>query len=281
MSIKSARFITRISQYIMVLFSLCFCLQTLAAAQFKIVTLQHRFAEDILPTVQPLLTGDGTISGVQNHLIIRTSAENMAEIEQIIAALDVARQNIKITVRRHANTNISNSNTNISVRKRIGNIDVITSDHARNSKSGAQIQLDNGESNTQSNSDQFMNVADGERAFISIGQSVPFSQAWVTLTRRYLSVQRTTDFIDINTGFSVRPRSIGMQIEVEITPRIAHINHNDIIDFEALTTTIRVNRGEWLNLGSIMQEKDEVSRNILNWQTNGRLQNSALFIRAD
>lgn len=278
---KTAKIIAQISKYTTLLFCLCFCLQTLAAAQFKIITLQHRLAEDILPSVLPLVTADGTISGMQNHLIIRTSSENMAEIEQIIATLDVARQNIKITVRRQANTNISDSNTNISAHKRIGNVEIITGDDPKSSKNGAHIQLDDKQSRTQSSSDQLINVADGAHAFISIGQSVPFTQEWVTLTRRYISVQRTTEFIDITTGFSVRPRSIGKQIEIEITPRVAQLNHNDIIYFEALATTVRLSRGEWLDLGSMMQQKDEVSRAILSWQRNSQSQNNQIFIRID
>ncbi|MEO7343341.1 MAG: hypothetical protein ABIU85_00755, partial [Methylotenera sp.] len=42
-----------------------------AATEFKIITLQHRFAEDILPSIQPLVGSEGTASGIQNQLIIR------------------------------------------------------------------------------------------------------------------------------------------------------------------------------------------------------------------
>lgn len=263
------------------MFFLCLSLHALAAAQFKIVTLQHRFAEDILPIVQPLIDSGGTISGMQNHLIIRTSAENMAEIEQIIHTLDVARESFKITVSRQDYTQNSNSNTNITARKRIGNVEITTGDYPKNRQSGAHIQLNDSQSMTQSSIDQLINVTDGERALISVGQSVPFTQEWVTLTRRYISVQRTTEFIEINTGFSVRSRSIGKQIEVEITPRIAQLNRNDSIDFKELATTIRVNRGEWFDLGRTMQQKDEISRAILGWQKNSQSLNNQLFIRID
>ena len=280
-SVNTASIITQTRKYVSLVFFLCLSLQALAAAQFKIVTLQHRFAEDILPIVQPLVDSGGTISGMQNHLIIRTSAENMAEIEQIIHTLDVARQNFKITVSRQDYTNNSNSNTNITARKRIGNVEITTGDDPKNSQGGAHIQLNDRQTKTQNNIDQFINVTDGERAYISVGQSVPFTQEWVTLTRRYISVQRSTEFIDISTGFSVRSRSIGKQIEVEITPRIAQLNRNASIDFEELATTVRVNRGEWFDLGRTMQQKDEISRAILGWQKNSQSLNNQLFIRID
>ncbi|HNZ57041.1 MAG TPA: secretin N-terminal domain-containing protein, partial [Methylophilaceae bacterium] len=73
---------------------------TMAVTEFKIITLQHRFAEDLLPMIQPLAGEDGVVTGMQNQLIIRAQSERLAEIEQVIASMDVARTNLKITVRR-------------------------------------------------------------------------------------------------------------------------------------------------------------------------------------
>ena len=139
---------------------------------------------------------------------------------------------------------------------------------------------------THSGSNQFINVVDGERAFIRVGQSVPFTQEWVTLMRRYgsatdITVQQITEFVDISTGFSVRPRSIGRQIELEITPRIEQMNRSGDIDFEELTTIVRVNKGEWLDLASMMQQKDDVSRAILSQQTYAQSQNNHISIRVE
>lgn len=248
------------------LFICAFSLQLPAAPEFKIITLQHRLAEDILPSIQPLVTGDGTVSAMQNHLIIRTSAENMAELEQIITTLDVARPNFKITISRLSNQNNTRDSVGVSGRKRFGDIEVSSNNTSRRIKNSARIDIQSNQNTIESSSNQFINVTDGERAFIRVGQSIPFTQEWVTLTHRYISKQRTIEFVDISTGFAVRPRGIGKQIEVEITPRIAQLNNNGFIDFEELTTVILVNRGEWVDLGGIMQQKDDVSRAILSFQ---------------
>lgn len=252
-----------------------------AATDFKIIDLQHRFAEDILPIIQPIVGNDGAVTGMQNHLIIRASPEKMIEIEQIISTLDVERQNLKITV-SHQN-NLQNSDDSIAVdgRKLIGNITIGTRKYPRNAPDGVQLDIENRQSNIRSNGNQFINVMDGERAYIKVGQSVPYTQEWLTLTRRYVSVKKTTEFVDISTGFSVRPRTIGNQIEIEITPRIAQLNQNKYIDFEELSTIIRVNRGEWIDLGSTMQQKDEVSRAILSKNNNEQSQSNALSIRVE
>lgn len=271
------------------LLALCyaiFSLQAIAASEFKIFTLQHRFAADLLPTIQPLVGSEGTATGMQNQLIVRTNSENMAEIEQIIANLDVERQNFKITVRHQSNLQNAQNNLSINSRKKFGDVEISTNNYPKNAPDGIQISAEDNQASVSNNSNQFINVSDGAQAFIRAGQSVPFTQTWLILTRRYMNVQQsnlqqTTEFKEITTGFSVRPRSIGNQVELEITPRIAALNQRGFIDFEELMTVVRVNRGEWFDLGGTMQQKDDVSHAILSRQTSSQSQDNALVIRVE
>lgn len=262
------------------LFAMLFTLNA-TATEFKIIDLQHRFADDILPIIQPLAGSDGAITGMQNHLIIRASPQRMVEIEEVISRLDVARQNLKISVSRQNSQQLESAGVAVSGRKRIGNVEIATNKYPRNSNSDIQLDVKKNQSNTQHTSNQFINVLDGEPAFIRVGQSVPFTQEWLVLTQRYIHIQKITEFVNISTGFAVRPRSIGEQIELEITPRIAQLNQQGYIDFEELSTVVRVKKGEWLNLGGIMQEKDEVSRTILSQQNGAQSANNSLSIRVD
>ena len=263
------------------LFAMLFSVTAMAATEFKIITLQHRFADELLPIIQPLAGEDGVVTGMQNQLIIRTSPENMAEIEQVIASMDVARSNLKITVNRQNNLDSTQHGVDVSGRKRIGNAAISTNRYPRQARDGVQIDIQNNSSTTKQNNQQFINVVDGEFAFIQVGQSVPFTQEWRTFTHRYTHIKRTTEFIEVSTGFAVRPRSIGGQIELDITPRIAQLNQQGFIDFEALRTVVRVNKGEWFDLGGAMQRNDEVSRAILSFKNKAQTQNNVLNIRVD
>lgn len=261
-----------------------FCIlswQALAVAEFKIITLQHRLAEDILSSIKPFMQQDGTVTAMQNHLIIRTSSDNMAEIEKIIASLDVVRQNFKITVSQHSNLETTNNDITLSGQKQFGKLGISNGKHSNKRNAGAQISISDTQTDTQGSSRQFINVADGERAFILVGQSIPFTQEWVTLTQRYVSVQRTTEFVNISTGFSVWARSIGNQIELEVTPSIAQLNQNSVVDFVQLSSIIRIKQGQWLDLSGIMQKNDEVSRTILSYKSSQSTQNTQLQIRVE
>jgi hypothetical protein len=247
--------------------------------ELKIITLQHRFAEDLIPTIEPMIGPGGTISGYQNQLIVRANPQNIAEIEKLVATLDAVQKNLKITVSREASDFTDNRDFSVSGRKRFGDIEVGTR-YPRNQE-GARVDIDQRSSRRLNDSLQHITVMDGREAFIAVGEIVPFTQEWVTLTRRYASIQTTTEFTDVTTGFSVRPRSLGDMIELEITPQVKQLNRNGFIDYESLISVVQINRGEWLDLGGLMQNKDEVSRAILSRQSNRQSTNNQLKVRVE
>jgi len=263
------------------LMALSLTLQGHAANDFKIFTLQYRFAEEVLPTIQAVIGNHGTASAIQNQLIVRTDSKTMAEVEQTLATLDTARENFTISVKRQNNFTGTNRNSTVKGRTRIGNATIQTGNDARNGRDGIQIGIEDNQTNSQQSSQQFIRVTDGAPAYISVGESIPYTSEWLLLTRRYAVRQVSTQFVDIGTGFTVRARSIGSQVELEITPTFSSLQQDGRIEFEQLSSTVRAQRGEWVNLGGIMQDKDEVSRAILTSISGQSTQNSQLFIRVE
>lgn len=250
-----------------------------AETEFKIITLQHRFASDILPTISPMVGMDGIATGIDNQLILRAQPERMREIEAVIEKLDAARVNRRITVSNSMQQNSQSARTEASGSVRAGNVSI--GNGRRTQSNGGRIQVERNASSTRQTGNQFISVLDGERAFISNGQIIPFTQEWINITRRYIQIDRVTDWREVTTGFAVRPRTIGNQVELEITPRIARFNQQGFIDFETLSTIVRVDIGEWLNIGGAMQNNDEISRKILGSQSTLNTQNSGLLIKVD
>ena len=254
------------------------CSSANAQTEFKMITLQHRFAQDLLPIVQPMVGGDGNASAIDNHLLIRAAPERMAAIEQVVATLDVSRKNVHITVSHDDISQSQRNRVGVTGRGRVGNVEVQLPQGARD---GVRLDIDSGSNSASQQGSEFVTVLDGERAFIRVGQSVPFTQQWVQLTQRYPSVQQSTEFRDITTGFAVRPRYIGDQLELEITPRIARLNNAGFIDFEELSTIVRVAPGQWFDLGGNMQSRDEVSRAILSQQQGADGRATRLMIKVN
>lgn len=264
---------------ILVLILCLLSFSAVAETEFKIITLQHRFANDLLPIISPMVGENGTATGIDNQLILRTSPERMREIEATVAKLDAAKANRKITVDTSDSMQTRQERTEASGKVKVGKV-TVGNDRQAPANSG-NVDIARNTRNTQKNSSQFINVLDGERAFIRVGQMVPFTQEWVTITRRYVQIERTSDWQEISTGFAVRPRTVGNQVELEVTPRIARLNQQGFIDFEELTTTLRVTLGDWVDIGATMQQNDEVSRKILGIQNESNRQNSRLSIKVD
>jgi type II secretory pathway component GspD/PulD (secretin) len=258
---------------------LLFSFSASAFAELKIFTLQHHFANDLISTISPLVGSDGAVTGMNNQLIVRATPEQMREIEALVTQLDTERINRKITVRSSQSSNINNQRIEANGKIKMGKI-IVGNDQSRPSNT-VNIDLDNQQNRTSQNTQQFINVLDGERAYIRAGAIVPYTQDWASITRHYVQVVSTTDWQEISTGFAVRPRTIGNQVELEITPRIAKLNTNQFIDFEALSTVIKVNLGEWVDIGGTMQQKDDVSRKILGSTSLNLNKNSTLIIKVD
>jgi hypothetical protein len=254
-------------------------ISSFAQAELKIFTLQHHFASDLIPTIAPLVGQDGAVTGMTNQLIVRATAEQMREIEVLVAQLDTVRVNRKITV---SSNQISNAETQrIEANGKIKKGSVIIGNDRSSSPNTVHIDLEKNQSRTHQNTQQFINVLDGERAFIRVGTIVPYTQDWVMMTQRYVQVANTTSWQEISTGFAVRPRTIGNEVELEITPRIAKLNTNQFIDFEELTTVLRVHLGEWMDIGGAMQNRDDVSRKILGHATMQSGENQILNIKVE
>lgn len=257
---------------------------SLAGTEFKIISLQHRMAQDLLPTIQTLVGNNGAVTGLNNQLIIRTDSERMAEIEQAIAALDTARRNFKITVSHDAANQLEQSHVDAQGNVQIGKVTIGNSRRLSTANS-AQINAESNTANQNQHDIQFISVLEGERAFIRTGQIVPYTQDWIALTYRYTRLQQTIEFRDVTTGFAVILRRVGDEkngtFELKITPRISSLSSVGTIDFEELSTTVQLHSGEWFDIGGTMQNKDEVSRKILSNQNQSTHQSSNLMIRVD
>jgi hypothetical protein len=134
-------------------------LNVYAETEFKIITLQHRFASDLLPIIEPMVGADGTATGMNNELILRANPERMREIEATIEKLDAARANRKITVNRI--NNMQSQRERVEASGNIGAGKVTVNNDRRARPNSGNIDMENSSSNIQQNSSQFLNVIDG------------------------------------------------------------------------------------------------------------------------
>jgi len=73
----------------------------------EVIPLGYRQAEDVIPMLRPLLAPGGTITGMKNQLVVRTTPSNLTELKQVLATVDAAPRRLMISVRQSAGMDVS------------------------------------------------------------------------------------------------------------------------------------------------------------------------------
>jgi type II secretory pathway component GspD/PulD (secretin) len=253
-------------------FAVLLALSPAGADETRIIQLKHRPANEVMPLIRPLLGPDDALSGMDFRLIIRTSDRNLKEVERILAQVDVARLRLRITVEQASAEDRATTSQSVTGEARIGDKARVTLPARPPQKGGLIVQKDglqysaNRRTTTTSNANtQTVMTMDGQRAWIRIGQSVPHVRKILALSRRQLVLIEDIELQDVTTGFDVLPRVHGDRVLVEITPRLSSLRNpaTGLADFQELSTTVETKLGEWLDLGEILGNRDEVHRAIL------------------
>lgn len=228
-----------------------------AHAQYalEILPLQHRTAEQVLPTLRPLVEPGGTLSGQGNQLVVRTSPANLAELRRALQAIDRPARRLQVSVR--FDDSFDSSRRAIGASGRIGaehsNVEV----RARDSTSSAEGRID-----------QRVQVLDGSHATIYIGQSEPVRERRYIQTPGGVVAQEVTVLQDTRMGFELVPRLAGAGVQVDIAGASG-------------STTASGPLGEWFELGAVAMGGRRVDRGIASSSRSATSETRRVWIKVD
>jgi len=237
-------------------------------AELEVIPLRHRNVEDVLPIIRPLLDSDGVASGMNNQLILRTSPHNLDEIRKLLESIDTAPRRLKITVLQNVDSDTARRLTEVSGSVGLGR-DARVSVPGSTDAGGLTVEAGLGADrmrarvlSTRSLEDdkktQQIQVLEGSRALVSVGQSVPVLQRQVVQSPWNTQVIESTQYQNVTSGFYVRPRLSGDRVTLEISAQNDALAPNSgnppTTRVQQVTTTISGRLGEWLVLGDTSQQ---------------------------
>lgn len=236
-----------------------------ALAEVEVIQLHYRSVEEVLPIVRPLLDADGGASGLNGQLILRSSASNIEEIKRVLSSIDAAPRRLKITVMQNVDSETISRLMQLSGhvttgRARIGVADTPKGGLALDARQGddqVRARIDSTRISADDNKTQQIQVLEGNRALVSVGQSVPVPQRQVVRSPWRTEVIETTQYRDVNSGFYVLPRLNGDRVTLEISAQNDALEANDANPTsrtQHVLTTVSGRLGEWLLLGDAMQQ---------------------------
>ena len=234
------------------------------ADEVEVIPLHHRTAEQLIPTLQPLLDQGGALSAAQNKLIVRSSRRNIEEIRRVLVAIDTVPRRLMIYVRQTRAAAIEDNRVGASGR--IGSDNAHAGLNERAGRTGPRVSiLDSRSASDESNISQVQAI-EGSTAYIAVGQSVAVPVTSTTQTGSGSIVQNSsTEYRDITTGFYVVPRLNGDMVSLDISPQRDTPGHygEGSADIQHIGTNVRARLGEWFELGGIRQSSAGEGRGVL------------------
>jgi hypothetical protein len=254
------------SNRLLLLLLLLFCPPLLADYPLEIIELKGRTVEEMVPIIRPLVGPDGSVAGMQNQLIIRTSQENLREIKKLLQRLDHPPRQLMIYVRQGAVSNHSGTGVRADVDTMVGkDTKVVVGRPGPDGRSRLQVRS----ARTKSHLDatQHIRAVEGRPAFIASGTSVPIQERTTTVYNGVVQHQDTTRFRDVTTGFYVTPQLVGDQVVLQISPHMERAGAvQGTYDIQHAYTSIRGRLGEWIDIGGIsrgsFRDRDGILRSV-------------------
>jgi len=240
-------------------------LATSAGAQnsLEIIALRHRTAEQVLPSLQPLLEPGGTLSGQGTQLFVRTSPANLDDLRLALTALDRPARRLQISVRYDQDNDAAGRGFEASGRisNRGSNIDV----RAQDSRSQGNERVD-----------QRVQTVDGFPATILTGASRPVSQRQYIQTPVGVVSQPVTVVQETTSGFQVLPRVVGDRVQIEIVQQRA-----TPASYQRASTAASGRLGEWFELGQVAMGARRDERGIASANQVAGGETRRVWIRVD
>ena len=244
-------------------------LATPARADIEMITLRYRNVDQVLPILQPLVEPGGALTGMQNQLVIRASAANIADLRRVLALLDTMPRRLMITVRQGGEAGSADRGGSVSGVLRPGSSSVQA--HVFDSRSASDERVT-----------QTLQVLEGTAAVIQVGQSRPMTNRIVTRKPDgSVIVTDASGYRDVTTGFSVLPRVSGDRVTLEINPQRDTPGPGGSVNVQRASSVVSGRLGEWFELGGITQSESRSGSGILSGSSSSRSDNRSIWVKVE
>jgi len=263
----------------------------------EVIPLRYRNAAEVIPIIQPMLAREGSVSGFQGQLVVRTTPANLEEIKRILAAVDTAPRQLLITVRQDAGGERSRSQADVSANVGGDHARVVVPPASRDPRGGnvvlgdgddrVRVQVLDSSSAASDRNTQTLRVTEGREAFVRVGQSVPVRERQVQRTvvggRVVGRVIEGTQYREVASGFYVLPRLAGDRVTLDISPQRETLSRQvpGAVNVQSMVTTVSGGLGEWIEIGGMVQDASGQQSVLLGRTTTAARDSRRVLIKVE
>jgi len=261
------------------------------AAELVVIELNGRTAEEVIPLLQPMLAPGGTISGLRDKLIIRTTPSNLAELRAMLDIVDAPPRRLLITVRqgargqeREVDLDVSGSVGGDGARVTLPE----TSPRAAENPGGVSdaepapgnsVKFQARAENSQRNANTFqtLQVLEGSSAYIAIGQSIPIRGSVGSDGRE------TIEYRDVVTGFYATPRVRGNRVTVALATSADSVRDRvtGAAQIQRTDTVVSGTLGEWIDVGSVSENARDQETGIVFYNSSATGDQRRVYLKVE
>ncbi|MBI5462134.1 MAG: hypothetical protein HY941_08135 [Gammaproteobacteria bacterium] len=232
-----------------------FSASVMAGDRIEIIPLKNRSVEEIMPLIRPLLDPNEALSGTGYQLIVRATPTRQEEIRALVAQLDQAAKQLRISVRRAAREEIERERTQANI--------VIGSGGGEVEARGRAIVRSTRDKGGERNNYQ-VTTLEGTPAYINTGEAFPVPTQSGQIVNGQAVVTQGIEYQQLHSGFYALARTHDDNVTVDISPQREVLDSGSgRIQTTSLVTTVRGHLGEWLELGGTSQQRTQQGGGIL------------------
>ena len=254
---------------------------TLAESVVEVISVYNRPASEIQPLLMPLLENTDQIVANGDSLIVKTTPERLQTITNLIRKLDNPLNNLLITIIQSRDTTAAQLNAGIGFEFNVpGRMDGgYNQIEGRVYGQSSKINRTNNNRNTET-----IRTLEGTTAHIKAGNSYPVTNYQIYPGGYgYPGVTQSTQYVEATTGFAVTPRLVGQQVVLDVSPWSDRFNNQGQIQIQVqeAQTSIRVNLGEWVDLGGIDESGQSSGNTPFAYNRQSRQNNLHIMVKVD
>jgi len=237
------------------------------AQEMQVIELRYRLADEVIPTLQPLLEPGGVITGMDGMLFVRASAANVEQIRQAAALLDRKPRQLLISVGQGTVANVQDADVRGAATIGSGDAQVGVN-RPPVGEPGVAVQAGQRTQRANLHNVSSIRALEGTETYIAIGQSVPVSTTQVTPGWGRPNVVQTTEYRSASTGFYATARLSGDRVTLELAPQQQRFSGPDArrtVETAGLTTQVSGRLGEWIGVGGASESGSSTTSGLLVW----------------
>jgi len=262
--------------------------------QLEVIELHTQNADEMIQLLKPMLAPGGTISGVKDKLVIRTTPRNFADLRKILDTVDAPPRRLLITVRQDVLGQSADRELEISGSVGGANARVTVPDNASADGSAGtvtrqadgnrvRIRVDSTQSDDTGRTLQTVQVIEGRAAFISVGESVPISSQSLAIGVAGFAANDTIEYRDVESGFFAIARMRGNQVTVQLATSADTLldRQTGAATIERISSVVSGRAGEWLEVGAVTLNAEREQAGTISHRSNAMRDQRRTYIKVE